>query len=380
MRRIYSNWVRHWSSTDTRFSTSEWSTKVAAWATGSMLIHPIWISTAEANVRIRQKPLTQSQVCKNFKQRILARRNYKIQRTKQCEVRPDFDVSFAVKFLHTNLAVYNFLIVTAAHTETADHHEKENEVGECRNATFNKRYNLMCTVFDLFFLNRYRKLGTHFITKSKLAQEFLESKGIKASNVKAIGVGIDTQMLSNGKTECNEPLFLKMCKDEKVKLLYIGRFEERRNITFIFDIFAEILKKGVNATLYMIGTGDKDYTEKCWKYGNRTIAKNKDSKEKLSVTFWNLYYFQLMSSTIVLIAYVIYLISAGIDNYGLVSLCQIPYMLSSVFEVSWFFYGMENFKGIVTRNAVVKILTTIAVFIFVKGRGDAWQGRLQGCS
>ena len=43
-------------------------------------------------------------------------------------------------------------------------------------------------------------------------------------------------------------------------------------------------------------------------YGNRTIAKNKDSKEKLSVTFWNLYYFQLMSSTIVLIVYVIYLI------------------------------------------------------------------------
>ena len=107
-------------------------------------------------------------------------------------------------------------------------------------------------------------------------------------------------------------------------------------------------------------------------YGNRTIAKNKDSKENLSVTFWNLYYFQLISSSIVLMVYVIYLMVAGIDNYGLVSLCQIPYMLSSVFEISWFFYGMENFKGIVTRNAVVKILTTIAVFVFVKERGDAW--------
>lgn len=47
-------------------------------------------------------------------------------------------------------------------------------------------------------------------------------------------------------------------------------------------------------------------------------------------------------------------------------------MLSCVFEISWFFYGMENFKGIVTRNTVVKILTTIAVFAFVKERGDAW--------
>lgn len=107
-------------------------------------------------------------------------------------------------------------------------------------------------------------------------------------------------------------------------------------------------------------------------YGNRTIAKNKDSKEKLSVTFWNLYYFQLISSSIVLMVYIIYLLIAGIDNYGLVSLCQIPYMLSCVCEISWFFFGMENFKGIVTRNAIVKILTTIAVFAFVKERGDTW--------
>ena len=56
-RRIYSNWVRHWSSTDTRFSTSVWSTKAAAWATGSMLIHLIWTSTAEASCRKLTYPI-----------------------------------------------------------------------------------------------------------------------------------------------------------------------------------------------------------------------------------------------------------------------------------------------------------------------------------
>ena len=35
--------------TDTKFSTSVWSMKVAAWATVSMLIHLIWTSTAAAN-------------------------------------------------------------------------------------------------------------------------------------------------------------------------------------------------------------------------------------------------------------------------------------------------------------------------------------------
>ena len=108
---------------------------------------------------------------------------------------------------------------------------------------FNKRYNLMCFVFDRFFLKRYLKLGTNFITKSNLAQKFLENKGVKVSNVKTIGVGIDTQMLSNGEYECREPLFVTMKDDKSLKILYIGRFEERRNILFIFEIFSEILKK-----------------------------------------------------------------------------------------------------------------------------------------
>lgn len=36
----------------------------------------------------------------------------------QCEVQPNLDVSFAVKFLHADLTVYNFLVVAAAHTKT----------------------------------------------------------------------------------------------------------------------------------------------------------------------------------------------------------------------------------------------------------------------
>lgn len=107
-------------------------------------------------------------------------------------------------------------------------------------------------------------------------------------------------------------------------------------------------------------------------YGNRTIAKNKSDKETLSVTFWNLFYFQLLTSSVVLATYIVYAITIGTRSYGLISLCQIPYVLSTVFEVSWFFYGMEDFKGIVSRNAIVKILTMIAVFVLVRERDDVW--------
>lgn len=107
-----------------------------------------------------------------------------------------------------------------------------------------------------------------------MAQEFLESKGIKRTNIGTVGVGMDTQMLSNSKEVCKEPLFLTMSQDKNLKLLYIGRFEKRRNIHFILDVFSQVINKKMNATLYMIGTGDKDYIEDCWKYAESKNIKN----------------------------------------------------------------------------------------------------------
>lgn len=138
---------------------------------------------------------------------------------------------------------------------------------------FNKKYNLMCSVFDWFFLKRYLKLETHFITKSKLAQDFLKSKGIKNDNIGTVGVGIDTQMLSSDNSVCTEPLFLKMQQDKSLKLLYIGRLEKRRNILFVLDVFSEVLKAGINSTIYIIGTGEKKYVDACWEHAKEIGVK-----------------------------------------------------------------------------------------------------------
>ena len=107
-------------------------------------------------------------------------------------------------------------------------------------------------------------------------------------------------------------------------------------------------------------------------YGNRTIAQSRGSRKTLSITFWNLYYFQLIASLSIFVFYLIYVYLLGYSLYGIISCCQIPYVLSTVFEVSWFFYGMEEFKGIVIRNAVVKVLTTILIFLFVRTNDDVW--------
>lgn len=41
-------------------------------------------------------------------------------------------------------------------------------------------------------------------------------------------------------------------------------------------------------------------------------------------------------------------------------------------NISWFFQGLEEFKKTVTRNLLVKILSVISIFIFVKTQEDLW--------
>lgn len=107
-------------------------------------------------------------------------------------------------------------------------------------------------------------------------------------------------------------------------------------------------------------------------YGNRLISKARDDKEDVSVTFWNLFYFQMITSGICIVLYILYYINFGKTTYGLVSLCQTPYIFASFFEISWFFYGLENFRFMVLRNVVVKVGTTACVFLFVRTSEDVW--------
>lgn len=137
-------------------------------------------------------------------------------------------------------------------------------------SAFNKRYNLMCKVFDAIFLKEYIKQGTKFLVKSNMAKDFLVDKGIQSSNVSVVGVGIDAEMLSSTKDTCQEDLYLQMKEDsDSLKLLYVGRFEERRNIPFVFDVFDHLLRQCPKAKLYMIGTGESEYVNYVFEYANK---------------------------------------------------------------------------------------------------------------
>ena len=106
-------------------------------------------------------------------------------------------------------------------------------------------------------------------------------------------------------------------------------------------------------------------------YGNRKIAQVKDNKEKLSKEFLSIYLMQVMMSIIVIGIYGIY-ITLNNYTYKIIQVIQIVYLISVALDINWLFFGLEKFKITVTRNFLIKILTFICIFIFVKNEQDLW--------
>lgn len=104
-------------------------------------------------------------------------------------------------------------------------------------------------------------------------------------------------------------------------------------------------------------------------YGNREISKCRDDKAQLSHKFCNLYAIHFCVTTLVLVGYCGYYFLSD-ETSRIFTLIQGLYIVASFFNIDWFFFGLEEFKITVTRNFVVKILTAVSIFLFVKTQDD----------
>lgn len=105
-------------------------------------------------------------------------------------------------------------------------------------------------------------------------------------------------------------------------------------------------------------------------YGNRTIASVRDDKKILSKTFWSIYAMQLFLGLFVSTVYLMYVFVIAEEQ--MMALLQIIYLISVALDISWFFFGIEQFKLTVTRNTIIKILTVVAMLLFVKSIDDLY--------
>lgn len=105
-------------------------------------------------------------------------------------------------------------------------------------------------------------------------------------------------------------------------------------------------------------------------YGNRCIANVQGNKNLRSKVFWEIFFMQIITFMISLIAYIIYTYYFAVDK--LAAKIMGIWFISSLFDINWFFFGMEQFKLTVIRNTIIKLLSVIGIFIFVKSESDVY--------
>lgn len=103
-------------------------------------------------------------------------------------------------------------------------------------------------------------------------------------------------------------------------------------------------------------------------YGQREISRNRDDVEKRSKLFWEIEIMVVITTLITLIAW--FFFSFIYDKYTIIFLILSINLLAVIFDISWFFSGLEEFQYIVVKNTIIKFITIILLFLIIKEKND----------
>ena len=101
-------------------------------------------------------------------------------------------------------------------------------------------------------------------------------------------------------------------------------------------------------------------------YGNRSVSMVRDDKEKLNEVFNSIFLMQLITSLISFVAYIVFVVLFIKVNKA-IFIIQTLFVVSALFDVNWLLFGLEKFELTIFRNMVVRVMSLILVFIFVRG-------------
>lgn len=103
-------------------------------------------------------------------------------------------------------------------------------------------------------------------------------------------------------------------------------------------------------------------------YGQREIAYIQEEKEKRTKVFWEIIILRAITVSVTLAVFYFTCIMHG--KYKILYMIQLIDIVANIFDISWFFQGIEDFKRIVIRNMLVKLICVAMIFIFVKSPKD----------
>ena len=106
-------------------------------------------------------------------------------------------------------------------------------------------------------------------------------------------------------------------------------------------------------------------------YGTRSVAKYRDDKRLQNKVFSELFVINAVSTIICTVAYYCLILNTDIFKSELKLYLVIGILIVfNMFNVDWFYQGKEEYKYIMIRSIVVKLISLILLFIFVRNPGD----------
>lgn len=107
------------------------------------------------------------------------------------------------------------------------------------------------------------------------------------------------------------------------------------------------------------------------RYANRLVAKERDNTCKLNDAFSEIVIMQMLTGIVALIAYMLFIVSVSPMSRNAYAL-WLPLVASSILDITWLFFGLEEFKTTVTRNFIIKLGMLFFTFLLVRSVNDLW--------
>lgn len=103
-------------------------------------------------------------------------------------------------------------------------------------------------------------------------------------------------------------------------------------------------------------------------YGQREIAQHRDDRKTASKLFWELEIMCLSTTLLCLVVWIGLIIFS--KNYSAYYAVLSMTIIATAFDISWFWGGYEQYRFIVIRNSLVKIIGIVLLFVFVHKKSD----------
>ena len=103
-------------------------------------------------------------------------------------------------------------------------------------------------------------------------------------------------------------------------------------------------------------------------YGQREIAYVQNDINKRTQNFYEIFFMRLITLGISLIIFYFTFCTNG--QYNVYYKILILEIIANAIDISWYFQGLEEFKKTVIRNTIVKLISVVCIFSFVKKSSD----------